>query len=187
VTQFLTIAYDLSAIDNHAYFFDGAPDSVFCKTCGCCIDKNYLPRELKTPNKADIGATYDGRFIASLRFKEYIENLKLSVGFSLVNEKNQLFMMRPQKIIKYSAQQLENLCSTCGQYFDCVVPIPSFYQETGKRLEYGMFFTSIGFGSGKEKSPAIILGIETALEIKSAIKSLKLRGADISEILMPND
>jgi hypothetical protein len=187
VTKFVTIAYDLSAINNHAYFFEGAPENIFCKTCGCCIYPCYLPVELKTTNKADIGATYDRRFIVSLRFKEYIESLKLDVELSLINEKKQLFLIRPKHVISYSAQQQENLCSTCHQYFDCVAPLPIFYQETGKPLEYGMFFTSIGFGSGKEKSPSIILGIETALEIKSAIKSLKLRGADISKIISPQN
>lgn len=185
MTTFVTIAYDLSAIDNHAYFLEGAPEKIFCTSCGCCIDPSYQPAELKTPNKADIGATYDRRFIASLHFKEYIDSLKLNVDFSLVNEKKQLFLIRPQHIISYSAQQQENLCSNCHQYFDCVAPLPSFYQETGKALKHGMFFTSIGFGSGKEKSPSIILGIETALEMKSAIKSLKLRGADISKITSP--
>lgn len=185
MTKLVTVAYDLSAINNHAYFFEGAPDSVFCKTCGCCIDSSYQPMELKVPNKSDIGATYDRRFIASLRFKEYIDSLKLNVDFLLINEKKQLFLIRPQNTIAYSAQQQENLCGTCNQYFDCVAPIPSFYQETGRPLEHGMFFTSIGFGSGKEKSPSIILGIETAREIKSAIKSLKLRGADISEVMSP--
>ncbi|WP_147473120.1 MULTISPECIES: hypothetical protein [Pseudomonas] len=87
MTKFLTIAYDLSAINNHAYFFEEAPENIFCKTCGCCIDPTYQPAELKTPNKTDIGVTYDRRFIASLRFKEYIDNLDLNVDFSLLNEK----------------------------------------------------------------------------------------------------
>lgn len=187
MTKFVTIAYDLSAINNHAYFFEDAPENIFCKTCGCCIDTSYQPAELKTPNKADIGATYDRRFIASLRFKEYIDSLNLNVDFSLINEKKQLFLIRPKHVIAYSAQQQENLCGTCHQYFDCVAPLPLFYQETGKPLEHGMFFTNIGFGSGKEKSPSIILGIETALEIKSSIKSLKLRGADISKIISPQN
>lgn len=91
MTKFVTIAYDLSAINNHAYFFEEAPENIFCKTCGCCIDPSYQPAELKTQNKADIGATYDRRFIASLRFKEYIDSLKLNVDFSLVNEKNNSF------------------------------------------------------------------------------------------------
>lgn len=50
-----------------------------------------------------------------------------------------------------------------------------------------MFFTSISFGSEKGKSSSIILGIETALEIKSAIKPLKFRGADISKIISPKN
>lgn len=183
--EFATIAYDLSAIDNQASFFEGAPENIFCKTCGCCTDSGYLPAQLETRSKADISATHDRRFIASLRFREYIDSLKLNVDFSLVNEKKQLFLIRPENIIRYSAQQQENLCSTCHQYFDCVAPLPSFYRETGKPLEHGMFFTSKAFGSGKEKSPSIILGIETALEIRSAIRSLKLRGADISEIASP--
>ncbi|KTB62181.1 hypothetical protein AO063_04435 [Pseudomonas fluorescens ICMP 11288] len=102
-------------------------------------------------------------------------------------KKKQLFLIRPKHVISYSAQQQENLCSTCHQYFDCVAPLPTFYQETGKPLEHGMFFTSISFGSEKGKSSSIILGIETALEIKSAIKPLKFRGADISKIISPKN
>lgn len=51
MTKFLTIAYDLSAINNHAYFFEEAPENIFCKTCGCCIDPTYHPQNLKHQTK----------------------------------------------------------------------------------------------------------------------------------------
>lgn len=98
MTRFLTIAYDLSAINNHAYFFEEAPENIFCKSCGCCIDPSYQPAELRTPNKTDIGVTYDRRFIASLRFKEYIDSLDLNVDFSLINEKNNYFSSDPSTL-----------------------------------------------------------------------------------------
>lgn len=183
----LIVGYDLSAIGNHAYFFENAPDSIFCDKCGCCIDDNYLPEDLKTGNRSDIGYTYDGRPIVSLKFKEYIESLDLNVDFLSVNKKKTLFLMRPKNSIRYSARQIENYCDKCHQYYDQVVPKPDFYYETGNVLNYGIFFTSTSFGSGKEKSPSIILGIETAKIIIDAVKTHKFRGVDISKITVRID
>lgn len=70
----------------------------FARPVVCCIDPTYQPAELKTPNKTDIGVTYDRRFIASLRFKEYIDNLDLNVDFSLLNEKNNYFSSDPSTL-----------------------------------------------------------------------------------------
>lgn len=178
----IIIGYDLSAIDNHAYFFEDAPKSIFCDKCGSCTDNTYLPKQLKVPNRTDIGYTYDGRPIVSLRFKDYIELLGFDVDFLPVNQKNTLFLMRPQNIIKYSAHQIENYCDKCHQYSDQVLPRPDFYYESGIILNEGIFLTSTVFGSGYAKSPSIILGIESAILIKEAVKNFKFRGADISPI-----
>ncbi|CTR29901.1 hypothetical protein [Escherichia coli] len=182
MSDIIIIGYQLSAVDNHAYFFDDAPDNIFCDKCGCCIDNTYLPEDLKTRNKCDIGYTYDGRPIVSLKFKEYIEGLVLNVDFFPVNKKQTLFLMKPKDIVSYTAYKKKNYCDKCHQYHDQVMPDPTFYDETGCILEKGMFFTSESFGSGKEKSPSIILGIETAKIISDAIKIHKFRGADISKI-----
>lgn len=183
----LIIGYELSATGNHAYFFDDAPDSVFCTKCGCCIDDTYLPEDLKAGNRCDIGYTYDGRPIVSLRFKEYIEGLALNVDFLPVNRKQSLFLMKPINSIEYSARQIENYCDKCCQYSDQVVPRPDFYYKTGNVLKEGIFFTSTSFGSCKEKSPSIILGVETAELIIDAVKTYKFRGADISKITVKID
>lgn len=182
MSGFIIVGYRLSAIDNHAYFFDDAPDSIFCEKCGCCIDDTYLPEELKVGNRSDISYTYDGRLIVSLRFKEYIESLLFDVDFLPVDQNGKLFLMKPKDIIKYEAYKKLNRCDKCNQYFDQVMPDPTFYDETGCILEKGIFFTSTSFGSGKEKSPSIILGIETASVISDAVKTFKFRGADISPI-----
>ncbi|QHM73918.1 hypothetical protein [Mixta intestinalis] len=183
----LIIGYDLSAVGNHAYFFENAPDSIFCNKCGCCIDDDYLPKDLKVGNRTDIGTTYDRRFIVSLRFKEYIDGLGLNVDFLPVDKNKILFLMRPKNIISYAAYKKGNYCDECHQYFDQVMPDPTFYDETGRVLEKGIFFTSTSFGSGKEKSPSIILGVETAKIINNAVKTYKFRGADISKITINVD
>lgn len=183
----IVIAYELSAIGNHAYFFDDAPESTFCEQCGCCVNDSYLPENLKVNNQTDIGYTYDKRPITSLRFKEYIEGLSLNVDFLSVNKKGTLYLMKPKNIISYSAYKRLNHCEKCNQYFDQVMPDPTFYDETGRKLDKGIFFTSTSFGSGKEKSPSIILGIETAKIISDAIKIHKFRGADISKVTVNID
>lgn len=183
----IIVGYNLSAIGNHAYFFADAPDSVFCDSCGCCIDDTYLPVNLKPSNKADIGATYDRRFIVSIRFRDYINSLGFKVSFLPVNQKETLFLMRPMEIVKFSAHQIENYCDKCHKYFDQVAPRPDFYYESGNALKNGIFFTSTLFGSGKSISPSIILGVETAKIISDAIKTYKFRGVDISKITVKVD
>ncbi|QGU88104.1 hypothetical protein [Erwinia sorbitola] len=178
----IIVGYNLSAIGNHAYFFADAPDSIFCDNCGCCIDDTYLPENFKSSNKADIGATYDRRFIVSTRFKDYINGLDFNVNFLPVNPKETLFLMKPLEIIRFSAHQMENYCDKCHQYSDQVAPKPDFYYESGNILNNGIFFTSTSFGCGRSASPSIILGIETAKVISDAVKAYKFRGVDISKI-----
>lgn len=178
--NFIVIAYDLSAFGNHAYFFDGAPDTIFCSQCGCCIDDSYLPKNLKITNKTDIGYTYDRRPIVSQRFKEFIETLPFHVDFYSVNQNNTYFLMKPRDIINYTASEKNDYCNKCHQYVEQVAPDPSFYKETGSILENGIFSTSTSFGSGLSKCPSIILGIKTAKLIMDAIKINKFRGPDIS-------
>ena len=182
MNNLITVGYTLYGICNHAYFFDDAPDNVFCDQCGCCIDGDYLPKELKLPNRADVSYTYDHRCIVSQRFKEFIETLGYKIDFLPVNQNKTLFLMKPVQIIKYSAYQLEKYCEKCHQYQHQVAPSPDFYDETGKVLQNGIFFTSTAFGSGIEKWPIIVLGVETAKVIGEAVKKFKFRGADITPI-----
>ena len=180
MNNLITVGYALYGICNHAYFFDDAPDNVFCDQCGCCIDDDYLPKELKLPNRADISFTEDARCIVSQRFKEFIETLGYKIDFLPVNQNKTLFLMKPVQIIKYSAYQLEKYCEKCHQYQHQVAPRADFYYETGKVLQNGIFFTSTAFGSGIEKWPTIILGTETAKVIGEAVKKFKFRGAHIT-------
>lgn len=178
----IIVGYSLSTIFNRTYFFENAPDSVFCKKCGCCINDAYLPEELEIKNKVDISHTYDGRPIASLRFKEYIESLDFNVDFQLINSKHKFYLMIPKEILDFEADKKLNYCKNCHQYVDQAMPNPVFYAKTGQVLQEGIFSTSTSFGSGKEKSPIIILGIQTAKIIDDAIKTYKFSGADIIPI-----
>ncbi|GEM_PF-1823241 len=178
----IIVAYNLTCIDNHEYFFENAPETIFCNKCECCIDFSYLPTDFKIRNKADFSATYDQRFIASLKFKEYIEELNFHVDFLPLNEDSSLFLMKPLEILEFSALQKERLCDKCGQYNDQVIPVPDFFLKTGKIIEEGIFSTSIGFGSGREINPSIILGIRTAQIIKDTAKQNSFRGLSFNEI-----
>lgn len=178
----IIIAYGLNCIDNHEYFFENAPKSIFCNECECCIDFSYLPTDFKIRNKADYSATYDRRLISSLKFKDFIEELNFNVDFLSLNKDSSLFLMKPLEILEFSAWKRGRFCDKCNQYNDQVVPEPDFFYKTGKIIEEGIFSTIVGFGSGKEIYPNIILGIETAQIIKEAVKKYKFRGLSINEI-----
>ncbi|MEO8533354.1 MAG: hypothetical protein ABI441_06375 [Flavobacterium sp.] len=180
--KYITIAYNLSCIDNHEYFFDDAPQSIFCDECECCIDFSYLPTDFKIRNKSDFSSTYDHRFISSLKFKEYIEELNFNVDFIPLNRDNSLFLMKPLEILEFSAWKQERFCNKCNQYNDQVIPVTDFFEKTRKIIDEGIFSTSIGFGSGREINPSIIVGVKTALDIKEATKKFKFRGLSITEI-----
>lgn len=177
-------AYRLLGLDNHAYFFnENTPTSIFCQKCGRVIDYDYFPEEISPNNKLDVGFTYDGRCIVSGRFKSLIQTLTDNVTFIQVNSKKDLYVIRPQNILEWDALQKENYCELCHQYYDQVVPYPSFLEKKLGLIEDGVFRTSIGFGSGKEiDKGSIILGVKTAETIKRVAKEQKFRGLELSAV-----
>ena len=172
----------LSCIDNHEYFFENAPNDVFCKKCGCVIDDSYIPNSFRIKNRADFSSTYDGRLIASAKFKEYVDGLNFQVEFTHLNQNKTLFLMKPKHIIEYDAAQKENYCEVCGQYHDQVAPIPIFYYKDKKTIKTGIYRTSMKFGSGVEKNFSIVLGAETGILLQEDAKRLKFRGLVIHPI-----
>jgi len=129
-------AYWLYCIDNGEHFFENAPKTIFCEKCGCVVDDSWIPDSFKMRKKADFSAKYDRRFIASARFKEYIEELNFDVEFLSLNRGGTFFLMNPRSVIAFDAAQKEDYCDSCGQYHDQVVPIPTFDEPVLKRGIY---------------------------------------------------
>ncbi|MFD1259677.1 hypothetical protein [Entomomonas asaccharolytica] len=182
MTKLLTIGYFFDAKDNNSYFLEDAPNNIFCKKCGCCVNYDYYPKNFRLVKKYDLSYTYDRRPIVSKRFKEYLIKLDKSIKFISLDPVNEFFLMLPLKKISFSALQKENFCDICNQYYDQVVPYPDFYDESKEILKENIYFTSCCYGSGKTLFPSIILGIETKNQIKKDIKEYKFKGIEINKI-----
>ncbi|MCQ9122611.1 hypothetical protein [Rodentibacter caecimuris] len=175
----MIIGYELNGIDNHSYFFDDAPNNIFCNICGNCIDRKYYPKNFKIKNKSDFSFSYDGGLpIISSKFKEFLEKELLDIDFLDLNEDKSLFLLSPRNHLPYKAQQKDNFCNKCQQYFDVIAPIHLFQNH----IEDGFFRSDLDFGSGKAKSPIIIIGTNTAKILNKAKKEYKFRGLEILPI-----
>ena len=51
---------------------------------------------------------------------------------------------------------------------------PPFLKNLADIEQMGVYFTDIQFGSGKEKSPLIIVGEKLGIELKNAFKDIDL-------------
>ena len=173
------IAYELSGIDNHAYFYHRAPPQIFCPQCGCCTQPDYYPSDFHTPNRADFSYTYDGGApIASARFKDFVATLGLPVHFQPLNAERSLFAFTPLQTLPYRAAQQSSACSICGRHEHQTAPIADFRRA----IPNGIFRSSLNFGSGREQSPIIIVGTDTAALIQQAAKAQRFRGLSFAPI-----
>lgn len=160
------IAYRLSGPDNDTTFFEKEPPlGVLCKECQSCFDFKYHPSSLGilASKKYDVSFTYDNRIIVSNKFKEFCSRNKIEgLNFYQLDDKS-LYYFIPENIIKINAEKsgigFYDKCSLCVNY-ESAVGISSLSFNT-KDISRGIYRTDICFGSEKEKSPVVIVDIET--------------------------
>jgi Zn finger protein HypA/HybF involved in hydrogenase expression len=167
----MLIAYFLTGHDNGAYFLETAADELFCPNCKSCLDESYLPENIKIPKKYDIGSSYDGRDIVSARFKAFCEeHYPDEADFFPVTKKLDFYCMKPRRILVFDAEKwntkFEGLCPVCGNYKSITGRNPGILKYQHKPIEQGFYRTDVFFGSGRGKSPVIIIGLKTKLEIQ---------------------
>jgi hypothetical protein len=166
----MLIAYALFGHDNGAYFFEKAPASLFCPNCDSCLSESYIPDDIVIKSNYDIGCTYDGRKIVSLRFKSFCEgDYPGEVDFFQVTHKADFFYMKPRRILTFDVElrktKFKGLCSLCGNYRSITGVTPAVLKGQIEPIPRGFYRTDIEFGSGRDKSFVIIIGIETREEI----------------------
>ena len=153
-------------------FYEDAPDSVFCPACGDVLDRDYAPKDLKAKHIFFAAVfTSDGHTIASEKFKELLERLEIpDLDLIRVNERPPLYDLQPRRIIPYDVEcgppRFEKNCPSCGQYESVIGPTYSCLKGVERPIETGIFRTDLKFASGREKSPNLIVGLQTAELIK---------------------
>lgn len=168
----MIIAYSLCGHDNDSYFFEEAPDNLFCRNCGSCLDETYIPENMKIKRKYDIGSSYDGREIVSTKFKSFCEeNYPGEADFFPVTLKGDFFYMKVRRTLIFDVEKygtrFEKLCALCGNYESIVGATPGILKNQYEPIERGFYRTDVIFGSGRGKSPFFIIGLKTKDEIKA--------------------
>ena len=168
----MIIAYAISGHSNGAHYFEEASEEFFCPSCGCVIDRNYTAKRLLHLNKNlnDFTYTYDGRPIATERFKNFCEYIcPTDLLFTKVNLNPDLFLINVTKELVFDSQRrktlFEDYCNTCKQYAQIAGATPGFLKNIENPIQSGFFHTDVEFGSYKEKNTMILLGVVTMTKL----------------------
>ncbi len=115
--------------------FENMDDLNVCDSCHCRTDFEYINDEFELRRKTyDLSGTYDGYYIASLKFKEFIERGKIpGIEFTSLKNEPEYFAMFVRNIVKFDIEKRksrkEKFCSKCENYESFVGATPAFLKE----------------------------------------------------------
>ncbi|HWZ58949.1 MAG TPA: hypothetical protein VNW46_08255 [Gemmatimonadaceae bacterium] len=162
----------------------GAPHPATCATCGTKTDVNFVNDQFRVHNRRrDLTATYDGYLLASKRFhKHCVAHRYPGVEFVPLPADEDFFWLRSQRTVRFDAARrgtrFEKLCNRCGSYFNIVGAHPIFLAAVSTSLTDGFYRTDIEFGSGHEQHPIVLVGTNTAAELRA----LNLRDLELEAV-----
>lgn len=168
----MILGYKLSGADNDSYMYIDAVGLPLCKGCGYITDSEYVNPHLIINRKVyDFSYTYDGCCIVSLEFKEFCKRFKYpDVEFKEILSEPSFFYFIAKKLLTFDVDKrktrFEKLCRVCGNYESVVGANPVFLRAIKTPLGDGFYRTDQQFGSGNEKHPLIIVGVETYKKMK---------------------
>jgi len=163
----MIVGYSLSVDDGDKYFFEAAPDTVFCPKCDSVIDDSYTPVTIGGLKKdLDCFSTYENRLIVSERFKAVCDRLNSNgLQFIQVNNAPILYWLKIIKSLEFDSikrkTRFDGLCSLCNNYESIIGATPVYLKGVNYPIESGFYRTDLEFGSGREKSHLEIIGCET--------------------------
>jgi len=187
------IAYALDAEDNDSFMLgpdtfappvrsfyhwrfgkDGVPHPETCKTCGRKTNQQYInPAFRARKRKKDVGATYDGYFLVSRRFRDVcIGEHSSGAEFVPLPADPDYFVLRSSRVVRYDAHRKEDYCSDCAAYFSVIMPIPAFAVGAERPLAPGFYRSDIEFASGHEQHAILLVGPTTG----NLLREQKFRG-----------
>ena len=152
-----------------------------CDFCNYRTDFEYINPAFKLGRRVyDLSSTYDGYYIASLKFKELIERegIEGAEFVALVNEP-EYFVLSVKLIAKFDVGRreckAENYCSHCDSYESFIGATPAYLKEA---LPNDICRSDVVFGSGNEKSPLLFISSGFA----DLLKREKLTGIRLEKV-----
>ncbi|MEZ5463567.1 hypothetical protein [Dokdonella sp.] len=184
--------YSLSGPDNDSNMC-GSADRLFddvggipvCPVCGYKTDLYFVNPSFRVKRRVyDLSSTYDGYNIASLKFKEACQRLKLKgVEFLPLPSDPEFFVIKPMVLTPFDSvsrkTKLEYLCAACGFYKAVAGATPAFLLS---EPESDISGTDIVFGSGNSRGRVLI----TTEHAKHMLVTEKLTGLYFKETMHNN-
>ena len=184
--------YTLDGPDNDSNMC-GSSDRLFgdvvgipvCPVCGYKTDIYFVNPSFRVKRRGyDLSSTYDGYGIASLKFKEACQRLKLSgVEFLTLPSDPEFFVVRPTSFTPFDSESrktnFESLCTACGFYKAVAGATPAFLLS---QPETDLSGTDIIFGSGNSRGRLLISTDGT----KKLLTAEKLTGLHFKETMHNN-
>ncbi|ABK48626.1 conserved hypothetical protein [Shewanella sp. ANA-3] len=175
-------SFSVSVNDNDS-FMCSSTDRVFddvigVKVCpGCHYRTNFefVNQDFKIKRKTyDLSATYDGYYIASLKFKETLNREGITgINFVAISKEPEYFVMFVSNVVSFDTKKrksrAEKFCSVCANYESYVGATPAFLKELPR---FDLSRTDVAFGSGNAKHPLLI----ASESFVSLVKREKLKG-----------
>lgn len=178
----MILAYEIIPYDGGAHFFEDKRMPVLCPSCTSLIVKDFLPTNVKPQKKWDICSSYDNRAIVNERFKAWCDGQGFGgIGFRKVNANPAYFVFEPTTVLRLDPRcaRFSEKCPDCGNFRFGKRLGPLRLLEVSSPIMHGFFRTDLEYGSGREQSPCIIVGIETM----QLLKRERFRLFDIKPVL----
>jgi len=161
-------------------FFD-SDNRLKCPECECLLDPYYRSLRIEFNSHYDFSCTYDGVFITSKRFKEYIQSMSYkNLIFYPVNENNIFFYFQVMNSVvvvdkNKTGIKYDKKCKTCN-YPSQIFGGPKIFIDQAEPLADGFHTTDTYWRTGSGYRPKILIGLETYEKLKTQ----KFKGLDMA-------
>lgn len=164
----MILGYVVTGPDNDSYMLDGIdlPETITCHACGLLLNFEYHNPDLKLRRPTfDLSHCYDLGVIVSLRLKEFYGRYNYTgARFSTFHASQNYYQFFIDNKIELDAVkrkvQFNKKCKHCNQYKEIIGAVPAFLKDE-KSIPDGFFASDLLFGSGNNRNPIIMVGVET--------------------------
>ncbi len=167
--------------DYDIFYYEHAPDASFCKNCDTYIGKSaYIPKSLGISRfPKDFCFSYDGQLLLSKNAKEFLlESADTKVDFLKVNDMPDVFVPIISEVVEFDYKRrgtrFLDYCDFCNNYESIVGAAPPFLKSPENVLAKGIYISDLKFGSGREKGPIYIVGVQLGKLLKKSFREIDL-------------
>jgi hypothetical protein len=175
----VTVGFVISGPDNKSFMLDDALDYPRCPVCGWLTDPDWVNAGFAiTLDVWDVSFTYENYCLVSERFREIAPDggqyvpLPRSPGF---------YVLQSSEVREFDSERrgtrFENRCSACDRWAAVAGAAPAFLRDPTP-LPDRIIRTDIEFGSGNEKHPLLLVGVE----LGQRLRDNRLAGLDLKPV-----